>query len=247
MPGIDTHIDTFNSTVSIDGTQINGIDTSSIPFPKGKTATKDVSSLNSGVVMRKGLKMFDPGSCSLSGNIIAGDAGQIALRAAFLDRKEHIFTINIPDAGEIYTYSGYVSTNFPESKDNTYLFSIDLEVTGQPTVSVTMATITSIVCAGAGVAYSPTNASSALAATANDVIIKEATTVASDTVAVTAAASSYIGLSVSGGTTWSPLTSGVASSPAVPLGAAGTLTMAIVRVEEELKATRFVRLYFARA
>lgn len=247
MPGIDTHIDTFNSTVSIDGTQINGIDTASIPFPKGKTATKDVSSLNSGVVIKKGLKMFDPGSCSLSGNIIAGDAGQIALRAAFQDRKEHIFTINIPDAGEIYTYTAYVSTNFPESKDNTYLFSIDLEVTGQPTVAVTTAAITSITCAGAGVAYSPTNASSALAATDNVVVIKEATGISTDTVTVTASASSYIGLSVNGGTTWATLTSGVASSTAVTLGAAGTLTPAIVRVEEALKAARFVRLYFARA
>lgn len=236
MPGIDTHIDTFNSTVSIDGTQINGIDTASIPFPKGKTATKDVSSLNSGVVIRKGLKMFDPGSCSLSGNIIAGDAGQIALRAAFQDRKEHIFTINIPDAGEIYTYTAYVSTNFPESKDNTYLFSIDLEVTGQPTVAVTMAAITSITTTS-GTVY-PTGGVPAGSGVDMISYVASGTTV---TLTVTAAAASSLAYSINNGSTWITLTSAVASG-AITLGGAGTLTPILIMVTEIAKATRFVNL-----
>jgi len=245
MP-IDTYVDTFNATVAIDATLINGIDPDSIPFPKGKTGTKDVTSLGSGTTMRKGLKMFDPGSCSLKGNIISGDAGQMALKNAFLDRNEHLFTVIIPEAGEIYSYTAYVSTNFPESKDNTYQFNVDLEVTGPPTRTTTFASITSIEGTGAGITYSPALANTALGATVTDVIFKEATGVSTDTVEVTAVASSYIGLSVDNGTTWQTLTSGTAS-PAVTLGAAGTLTTALVRVDEALKAGRFVRIFLSRA
>lgn len=247
MP-IDTHIDTYNSTVSIDGTAINGVFPESIPFPKGKTGTKDCSTLGSGTTQKKGLKTFDPGSCTLSGNKITGDAGQIALFAAFGDRHEHIITVNIPDAGEIYTYSAYVSTDYPDSKDDTYVFTADLEATGPAILATTFAAITSIAFAGAGVAYSPATSNSALVATDNDVIIKEATGVASDTITVTAAASSYIGVSYNGGTTWTTLTSATPSAvPAASYPAAGMMKKALVRVEEALKATRFVNVYIARA
>lgn len=244
---IDTHVDTFSAAVAIDSIPINGIDPDSIPFPKGKTGTKDVTSLGSGTTMRKGLKIFDPGSCTLKGNIISGDAGQGKLKDAFMDRKEHIFTVTIPEAGEIYTYTAYVSTNFPESKDNTYMFNVDLEVTGLPVRATTFASITSIEGAGAGIAYSPTSANTALGVTVTEVVFKEATGIATDTVEVTAVAASNIGLSVDGGTIWQTLTSGAASPDPVNLGSAGSLTTALVRVSELLKADRFVKIYFARA
>ena len=121
-----------------------------------------------------------------------------------------------------------------------------MEVTGPPIRATTFAAITSIEGTGVGITYSPALANTALGATVTDVIFKEATGVSTDTVEVTAAASSYIGLSVDNGTTWQTLTSGTVS-PAVPLGSAGTLITALVRVEETLKATRFVRIFFSRA
>jgi hypothetical protein len=245
---IDTHVDTYDSTVAIDGTVINGIFPDSIPFPKGKTGTKDNSTLGSGYYMKKGLKMFDPGNCTLSGNKISGDAGQIALFNAFGDRKEHVFTVTIPEAAEIYTYSAYVSTNYPDSKDDTYIFTADLEATGPANLATTFAAITSIAFAGAGVAYSPATVPSALVATDNDVIIKEATGVASDTITVTAAAASYVGVSYNGGSTWTTLTSGTPSAiPAASYPAAAMVKKALVRVEEALKATRFVNVFITRA
>jgi hypothetical protein len=255
---VDTHVDTYDSTVSIDGTVINGIFPDSIPFPKGKTGAKDNSTLGSGKVMRKGLKMFDPGSCTISGNKIPSDAGQIDLFSAFGDRKEHVITVNIPEAGEVYTYSAYVSTNYPDSKDDTYIFTADLEATGPATLTTTFAAITSIAFAGAGVTYSPAVVNSAFPAapttseyatsTANYAIIKEATGVTGDTITVTAAAASYIGVSYDSGATWTALTSGTPLAiPAASYPAAGTIKKAIVRVEEALKATRFVNVFIARA
>jgi len=239
-------IDTNNAIITIDGTTIDGLDPDSIPFPKGKTGTKDCTPLGT-MAMKKGLKILDPGSTDLKGWVIPGDAGQIALKTAAIDRKEHVFTVSIPDAGELITYNALVSADNRESKDNSYLFAYNLEISGLPTRATTYAAITSISCSGAGVSYSPTTTSTALVATDNDIVINEATGIATSTVTVTAAASSSICLSVDGGTTWQTLASGTPSTTPVTLGAAGSLTKALVKVSETAKADRFVRIYIVRA
>jgi predicted secreted protein len=235
---VDTHVDIYEATIAIDGTTINGVFPESIPFPKGKTGTKDTSTLGSGKTQKKGLKMFDPGSCTLTGNKISGDAGQIALWAAFKDRKEHTFTITIPEAGEVYTYQAYVSTNYPDQKDETYTFTVDLEVTGLPDLSTTYAGITSITVSNSAVHF-PSTATSALPATANDVVTTVLTAVGSVTITPVAAGSSAI--YVDGTLTASGATK------TVTLGAANTVTVATVRVCETGKADRFVKVYIARA
>jgi len=236
MTGTDTHIDTFNSTVSIDGIAINGIFPDSIPFPKGKTGTKDCSTLGSGTIQRKGLKTFDPGNCALSGNKIPGDAGQIALFAAFGDRKEHIITVSIPDAGELFTYSAYVSTDYPDSKDDTYIFTADLEATGPAVLGTAFATITNITTTS-GTVY-PTGGVPAGSGVDMISYVASGTTV---TLTVTAAAASSLAYSINNGSTWITLTSAVASG-AITLGAAGTMTPILIMVTEVAKATRFVNL-----
>lgn len=244
---VKEHIDTTEATVSIDGTVINGISPDSIPFPKPSRGTKDVTTLKD-TWQRKGVKLPDPGKASFNGNRIPGDAGQIALLAASKDGKEHVIQITIPEAGEIYTYNAFVSTDYPESKDETYLFTCDLEATGEPTLATTYAGITSIEGAGAGVKHYPSTANTALGASVSDMIIGEANGVTTDTIEVTAAAASYLGISWDNGSTWTVLTSGTAATiPTANYPAAGGMSKALVMVQEADKATRFVNVFITQA
>jgi hypothetical protein len=254
---VKEHIDTTEGSVSIDGTVINGISPDSIPFPKPSRGTKDVTTLKD-TWQKKGVKLPDPGKASFTGMRIPGDAGQIALLAASKDGKEHVIQINIPEAGEVFTYNAFVSTDAPESKDETYQFSCDLEATGEPTIATTYASITSIEGAAVGITYSPASANTAFPAApstayavtsvANYVIFKETADITTDTVEVTAASASYIGLSVDGGKNWTELTSGTAATiPASIWPATGTISKALIMVTETGKATRFVDLFIARA
>lgn len=255
---VKEHIDTTESTIKMDGTVIDGVTPGSLPFPKPSRDTKDVTTMKD-TVRKKGLKILDPGSASFSGIAIPGDAGQIALKAASNDAKEHTFQITIAESGQIFEFQAYVATDYPSEEDeNTLFFNCDLEVTGGFVDTTTYAGITSIEGAAAGIAYSPAVANTAfpaapsaaniLTSTANTVIFKEATGIASDTVEVTAASASYIGISYDGGKTWTELTSGTAatiSSTVWP--AAGGLGKALIMVQEDGKATRFVTLFIARA
>lgn len=245
---VKEHIDTTESTIKIDGISIDGVTPGSLPFPKPSRDTKDVTTMKD-TVRKKGLKILDPGSASFSGIAIPGDAGQIALKAASNDAKEHTFTIEIDESGQIFEYQAYVATDYPSEEDeNTLFFNCDLEVTGGFIESTTFAGITSIEGAGAGIAYSPAAANTALPTTANDVIFLEATGIATDTVEVTAASASYIGISYDGGKNWTELTSGTAATISSTIWpAAGGLAKALLMVQETGKATRFVNLFIARA
>lgn len=255
---VKEHIDTTGATVSIDGTNIDGITPESVPFPKPKRDTKDVTKITD-TVKRKGVKILDPGSASFSGMKIAGDAGQIALKAASNDGQEHVIQITIPEEGTVYEYSAFVSTDYPSIEDeNTLFFNVDLEVTGGFTEATTFAGITSIAGAAAGIAYRPAVASSAFPAapsfatantsSANYVIFEETTGITTDTVTVTAASASYIGISYNGGVAWTELTSGSASTfSSTYWPAAANIAKALIMVKEANKATRFVTLIIARA
>jgi len=242
------HIDTTLSTVSIDGTDIDGISPDSLPFPKPSRDTKDVTTIKD-TVRRKGLKLLDPGSSSFSGIAIPGDPGQVALVAASNDMQEHTIQIVVPESGLTFEYQAYVTTDYPTQEDeNTLYFNVDLEVTGGFERSATLAGITSIEGAAVAVAYSPSTANSALGATVTDVIFKETTGITTDTVEVTAASASYIGISYDGGSTWSALTSGTAATFSTTYWpTAGNHAKAIIKVMEADKATRFVNLFVARA
>jgi hypothetical protein len=245
---VKEHIDTTESTIKIDGTVIDGVTPGSLPFPKPSRDTKDVTTMKD-TVRKKGLKILDPGSASFSGIAIPGDPGQIALKAASNDLKEHTFTIEIAESGQIFEYQAYVSTDYPSEEDeNTLYFNCDLEVTGGFVESTTFASITSIEGAGVGITYSPSTANTALPAAANDVIFKEPTEITTDTVEVTAASASYIGISYDGGKTWTKLTSGTPATISSTIWpAAGGLSKALIMVQEDGKATRFVNLFIARA
>lgn len=235
------HIDTYGSTVSIDGTIIHGIDPSTVPFPKGSTGTKNTSTLDSGTIMEKGLNMYDPGSVDISGNMIPDDAGQGKLWTAFGDRKKHTISITIPDAGEVFSYKAYVTKFEPGSEDNTYVFSATLDVSGIAERSTSFAAITSITASGVGAVQVP----AVLADDTDVLVINEANGISSATLTVVAADADYIAISGDDGQTWTELTTGVASA-AIAM-TAGTVTERLLTVEGTDKAPRFVKIYLIRA
>lgn len=247
---MSAHIDTLGTIVKIDGTIITGISLDTIPIPDGDTGDKDTSTLDSGTIMDKGLGMFDPGSCEISGNKISGDAGQLALTEAYGDRALHTFTVDVVPAGEIYTYEGYVTKFNPGSSDNTYIFSSKILASGAFTLATAYAGITSIDATESAVVCYPALATSALPATANDVTIVEATGTTTDSITVVAAAADYIGISYWTGskwTTWTELTTSVAATFSTTYWPdAGAVAKARIKVEEEDKATRFVNLFVCR-
>lgn len=250
-------VDTPAVTVRIDGTQIAGIDADSIPFPKGETGDVSIPTLDSGPIDVPALTMFKPGSVELNGYAVSGDAGQAALETAFSNRTKVTITVNIIPAGLVFEYPAYVKSFLPGSKDRKFRFSASLIAAWTLTKTTTYAGITSIEGAGAGIAYSPAVANTAfptIAANATALDIEVANTVifkvsaSSDTVEVTAAASSYIGISYDNGANWTKLTSGTAAAiPTANYPAAGKVTKALIKVSETDKATRFVNLFIARA
>lgn len=242
------HVDTIGTKVFIDGIEILGIDKDTIPIPDGDTEDKDTSVLDSGRVRRKGLGMFDPGSCEISGNKISGDLGQQALQTAFDDRELHRFQVNVIEAGEIYEYDAYVTKFNPGSENDTYKFSSKLLASGPFTLSTTFASVTSISGSSVGISYSPSNSDTAIGSNDNVVIFNVSTGTTTDKVKVTAADADYIGISYDNGTTWTKLESGVQTTfSATYWPAAGKLAHAKIKVEEADKATRFIDLYIARA
>lgn len=237
------HKDTIMTKVLINGTEIVGIDLDSVPIPDGETKDKDVHYLGLDRFTRKAPDMYDPGSCEISGLYIPGDPGQIALNTAFLNVTECTFQVNLTESGVIYQYNGYVTKYNPKSDGNTAKFSGKILATGIFTSTETYAGVTKIE-ATTGTEY-PATITTAVASGDKDIVITELTGTATETIKVTASSADYLGYTLDG-TTWTALTSGTASGN-IALGAAGSVTKAVVKVEEADKATRFFNVLFARA
>lgn len=242
------HIDTTGGYVLFDNKEVNGISPGSLPFPEPKRDSKDVTTTKDRV-KKKGLKILDPGDAKFSGIYIPGDEGQMAIRAASDDLEEHTIQVIVPESGLTFEYQAYVSAEYPSEEDeNTLTFNVNLDVTGGFKRSTDFAGITSIAGSAVGVAHYPSTANSALEASVKDVTILEASGITTDGIKVTAASSSYIGVSYDNGSTWTKLTSGTGSSiPTANFPAGGGIVRALVKVMEDLKATRFVNVFIAKA
>lgn len=239
-------IDVYGTTVSVNGTEINGLDTDLIPVPESELNTKDVSTLKSGWVTRNKPGKLDPGTVDLTGFKISGDQGQQILKSAFDARSLVTVTVNISPAGEIYTYDAYVTKFTPESDDDSLKFSATLQAYSEVDLATTFADITSLAASGAGAALFPSLVTTAFPATANAVIISEATGITSCALTVIAATATSIRYSLDGGNTWVDMTTGVASG-SITLGGVGTVKEALLKVAETGKATRFVKIYITKA
>lgn len=238
------HKDTIMTKFLINGTEVIGIDMDSIPIPDGETKDKEVHYLGIGRFLRKAPDMYDPGSCELTGIYMPGDPGQVALDTAFRNVTECTFQVNLTESGVVYQYKGYVTKYSPGSDSNTAKFNGNILATGIFTATVTYAVVTKIEATTGTVI--PTHATTAVAGSDTDIVVTELTATTKDNIKVTAATADYLGYSLNGGTDWLPLTSGTASGD-ITLGAAGSVTKIIIKVEETDKATRFFNVLFARA
>lgn len=238
------HKDTLNTRFLINGTEVTGVSLDSIPIPDGETEDKDVHYCGLGRFKKKAPDMYDPGSCDITGIYIPGDAGQIAMDTAFRAAAECTFQVVLTESGVVYQYDGYVTKYSPGSDSHTAMFNGSILATGIFTNAVTYAGVSKIEATTGTVI--PTLVTTAVASGDTDVVITELNATTTDNIKVTAASASYIGYSLDKGVTWTQLTSGTASGN-ITLGAAGSVTKILVKVEEADKANRYFNVIFARA
>ena len=238
------HKDTILTKFRINGIEIKGINLDSVPIPDGSTEDKDVHYLGLDRFKRKAPDMYDPGSCDVTGIYMPGDPGQDALNTAFRNVTECTFQTVLTESGTTYQYQGYVTKYSPGSDNNTATFNGTILATGIFTSTSTYAGVTKIEATTGTVI--PTHATTAVAAADKDIIVSELTATTTDNIKITAATADYLGYTLDGGVTWTSLTSGTASGN-LTLGAAGSVTKIIAKVEEENCATRFFNIIFARA
>jgi hypothetical protein len=101
-----------------------------------------ITNFNSPNATKEKLKtLVDPGKVQLSGNRVSGDAGQLALKAAFLDpANAYLFKITYPltilqtTTGDIDTFNALV-TQFDNTRDlgKAMKISVELDRTGAVT------------------------------------------------------------------------------------------------------------------
>lgn len=237
-----TAADVYTSTVTVDGVSVLGIDDDGIPFPQGTTGTKDISTQDSGTVMDKGLKRYEPGSISMTGKRMPADTGQNALLAA-VDARTAV-AMSVTTAGETFTYDAYVTEFNVDTKDGTLTFAAKLQMIGKApagyVVSADYPDAPTFVFNPAG-----TNVPTTIG-TDNNVVNSQANGVSSVTLAITQASATGIAYSYDEMITWYNMRTGVASS-SIPLGAVSSVTIVWVKIEQTGKATRLIKFLVTRA
>ncbi len=238
------HKDTIMTRFYVNNTEVKGVNLDSIPIPDGDTEDKDVHYMGLGRCKRKAPDMFDPGSCEIKGILMPDDPGQMAMDAAFVNVTECVFQVVLTESGLTYQYNGYVTKFKPDSDNNTAIFNGNILATGPFTKSAVRAGVTKIEATTGTV--NPAHVTTAIVDADRDIIISELTATSADSIKITAADADFIGYSLDNGVTWTPLTSGTASG-SLTLGAAGSVTKILVKVEEENKANRYFNVLFSRA
>jgi len=229
----------FGTAISIGGTAIaeltnvGGVDIS--------MDTIDVTNHDSSDAYREFIGgLIDAGEVPIEGNFYPGDAGQVALLTALNSRTASAFVINFPDAvGATWTFNALV-TSFKAADapiDGQLPFSASLKISGKPTLAVTASTgLTTpfFTVSGAGTLIVP-----AASGSVYDYVVNIATAITSVTITPTATAGT---ITVNDNV----VATGVASS-AVTLGAAGSITEAVIVVQETGKTPKTYTLQLVRA
>lgn len=216
--------------------------------PKQSRSTKDVSNSGSGTHQEKiPVGLIDGGDVQFTCNWLKSDAGQVALRTGIKNvTAPDTFEIVHPDAsiGVICEFDAWVTEIGPTigGQNDSLECSFTLSVTGEPkyfavaaagltTPFFAVTTSTGIIPAPAGAVY--------------EYIVNIATATASVTITPTATAGT-ITIRKSDGTILAVVPTGTAS-PAITLGAAGSITTVTVEVSESGKSTKIYNLHLARA
>jgi hypothetical protein len=116
---------------------------SAAPVSGQKWDIEDISNFNSGISKEYLKTMLDSGKMALTGNRVSTDAGQVALKAAFLDpASAYLFKVTYPlEAGQTTSGDSEVFAALVESFDDTkqvgkvIKISVSLQRTGAVTFS----------------------------------------------------------------------------------------------------------------
>ena len=229
----------FGTSITIDGaaiaelTNIGGVDLT--------VDVIDVTSHDSSNAFREKIAgLIDAGQIPIEGNFYPGDTGQAALLAKLLARVVGVFVITFPSSvGATWTFNalviGFKAADAPV--DGVLPFSANLEITGKPELAVTASTgLTTpfFTVSGAGTVIVP-----AASGSVYDYVVNIATGVSSVTITPTATAGV---ITVNGNT----VATGVASSAIAP-GSAGSITEAVIVVQETGKTAKTYTLQLVRA
>jgi len=203
--------------------------------------TIDVTNHNSADAYREFIGgLVDAGEVSVEGNFYPGDAGQVALLTALNSRTAKPFVVTFPETvGAAWSFNALVTSFMAADApiDSALPFSASLKITGKPTLTVNASTgLTTpfFAVSGAGTVIVP-----AASGSVYDYVVNIATGVSSVTITPTAAAGV---ITVDGNV----VATGVASS-AIALGAAGSITEAVIVVQETGKTAKTYTLQLVRA
>ena len=229
----------FGTSITIDGaaiaelTNIGGVDIS--------MDTIDVTNHDSPDGYREHIAgLIDAGEIPIEGNFYPGDAGQVALLTALNSRAVKPFVITFPaSVGAAWSFNalvtGFMAADAPV--EGVLPFSASLKITGKPTLAITASTgLTTpfFAVSGAGTVIVP-----AASGSVYEYVVNIATAITSVTITPTATAGV---ITVNGNT----VATGVASS-AIALGAAGSITEAVIIVQETGKTAKTYTLQLVRA
>jgi len=229
----------FGTSITIDSaaiaelTNIGGVDIS--------MDTIDVTNHDSSDAYREFIGgLIDAGEVPIEGNFYPGDAGQVALLTALNARTASAFVITFPaSVGATWTFNALV-TGFMAAEapvDGVLPFSATLKISGKPALAVTASTgLTTpfFTVSGAGTLIVP-----AASGSVYGYVVNIATAITSVTITPTAAAGV---ITVNDNI----VATGVASS-AITLGAAGSITEAVIVVQEIGKTAKTYNLQLVRA
>ena len=223
---------TIDSTAIAELTNIGGVDLT--------VDVIDVTNHDSPDAFREKIAgLIDAGQIPIEGNFYPGDTGQMALLAKLLTRTLGVFVITFPASiGATWTFNalvvGFKAADAPI--DGQLPFSANLEITGKPTLAVTASTglTTPFFAVSESAVVTPTKSGSTYTYVATVL-----TGVTSVTITPTAAAGV---ITVNGN-----VVATGAESSAITLGAAGSITEAVIVVQETGKTAKIYTLQLVRA
>jgi hypothetical protein len=234
----------FGTTLSRAGNTIARL--TNIGLPEISLETLDVTSHQSDYGFKEYIgSLLDGGEVSIEGFYSANDTnGQIALLTDMINKTLQDFVITLPDAvATTFTFKALV-TKYKIGDapvDGAIPFSAGLKISGKPVLGVTASTgLTTpfFTVSGAGTLIVPAASGSVYNYTVNI-----ANSVASVTITPTATAG-VITITANGAS--QVVTSGQPST-AIALGAAGSITVATITVQETGKAAKVYTLDLTRA
>jgi hypothetical protein len=206
---------------------------------------EDVTTHQSTAAFReKIMTVLDAGNIPCEGNFIPGDTlGQIGLMTDQAAGTLQTFTIEFPGISSTFAFSALVTKWAlpPMEVDGTQKFEAELEISGQPTLSITLSTgLTTpfFTVSGAGTLIVP-----AAAGAVYEYVADIATGVSSVTITPTATAG-VITITANG---VSQVVVSGNPSTAITLGSAGSIVTAVISVKETGKVAKEYTVHLTRA